>query len=82
MLARVSNIEALRRWSNWQPLFDGDEEPTLEDLIRQITTDSPSEAMKAGTAFHKAIELRTDASRNRKIRALTEEIQKSREVET
>lgn len=56
MLARVSNIEAHRRWSNWQPLFDGDEEPSLDDLIRQITTDEPSEAMKAGTAFHKAVE--------------------------
>ena len=31
-------------------------------------------------AFHKAIELRTHASRNRKIRALTEEIQSKREV--
>jgi len=60
MLARVSNIEAFRRWSNWQPLFDGDEEPTLDDLIRQITVDEPSEAMKAGTAFHKAMELAQD----------------------
>lgn len=56
MLARVSSIEAYRRWSNWQPLFDGDEEPSLDDLIRQITIDDPSEAMKAGTAFHKALE--------------------------
>lgn len=56
MLARVSNIEAFRRWTNWQPLFDGDEEPSLEDLVRQITTDEPSEAMKAGTAFHKVLE--------------------------
>ncbi len=56
MLARVSNIEAYRQWKNWQPLFDGQEEPTIEDLVRFITVDEPSEAMKAGTAFHKAIE--------------------------
>lgn len=57
MLARVSNIEAWRRWKHWQPLFDGDEEPTVEDLVRQLTTDEPSERMLAGTAFHKALEL-------------------------
>lgn len=57
MLARVSNIEAYRQWWNWTPLFDGQEEPTVEDLIRFITTDEPSEAMLAGTAFHKALEL-------------------------
>lgn len=57
MLARVSNIEALRQWKNWQPLFDGQEEPTVEDLVRFITVDEPSEAMKAGTAFHAALEL-------------------------
>lgn len=60
MLARVSNIEAYRRWMNWKPLFDGQEEPTLDDLVRQITTDEPSEAMKAGTAFHAAIETAAD----------------------
>ena len=43
MLARVSNIEAYRRWQNWKPLFDGDEEPSLEDFVRSITTDEPSE---------------------------------------
>ena len=57
MLARVSQIEAWRRWKHWQPLFDGDEEPTVEDLVRQLTTDEPSEKMLAGTAFHKALEL-------------------------
>lgn len=62
MLARVSNIEAYRQWKNWQPLFDGQEEPTVEDLVRFITTDEPSEAMKAGTAFHKAMELAGDGS--------------------
>ncbi|MBZ9807649.1 hypothetical protein [Mesorhizobium sp. ESP-6-2] len=56
MLARVSNIEAYRQWKNWQPLFEGQDEPTVEDLVRFITVDEPSEAMKAGTAFHKAME--------------------------
>lgn len=50
MLARVSNIEAFRRWRL-------DEEQTVEDLVRWITTDEPSPAMRAGTAFHRAIEL-------------------------
>lgn len=49
MLARVSNIEALRRWRL-------NEEP-VEDLVRWITTDNPTPAMLAGTAFHKALEL-------------------------
>ncbi|UXN73413.1 hypothetical protein N8D56_21440 [Devosia sp. A8/3-2] len=57
MLARVSNIEAYRQWQNWKPLFDGDEEPSLDDLVRRITVDEPSEAMMAGTAFHAAMEL-------------------------
>jgi hypothetical protein len=57
MLARVSNIEAWRRWKHWQPLFDGDEEPTLEDLVRKLTTDAPTAAMMAGTAFHHALEV-------------------------
>lgn len=62
MLARVSNIEAYRQWKNWQPRFDGDEEPSVEDLVRFITADEPSEAMKAGTAFHKALEVAKDGS--------------------
>lgn len=62
MQARVSNIEALRQWKNWRPLFEGQEEPTVEDLVRLITTDEPTEAMKAGTAFHKAMELAQDGS--------------------
>jgi len=62
MLARVSNIEAFRRWTNWQPFHDNDEEPSLADLVRQITTDEPSEAMLAGTAFHKALELAENGS--------------------
>lgn len=60
MLARVSNIEALRQWKNWHPLFEGQEEPSVDDLVHRITTDEPSEAMMAGTAFHKAIELAQD----------------------
>lgn len=56
MLARVSNIEAYRNWLNWKPLFDGQEEPTIEDLVTFITTDNPTDKMKAGTAFHKAME--------------------------
>lgn len=50
MLARVSNIEAFRRWRE-------DEDQTAEDLVRFITVDQPTEAMQAGTAFHKALEL-------------------------
>lgn len=49
LVARVSNIEAFRKWREGE---DG----SLEDLVRFITTDEPTEAMKAGTAFHKAIE--------------------------
>lgn len=57
MLTRVSNIESYRRWLNWEPLFDGQEEPTVDEFIRSLTVDEPSEAMLAGTAFHAAIEL-------------------------
>lgn len=57
MLARVSNIEAYRQWKNWQPLFDGQDDPTVDDLVRFITVDEPTDAMKAGTAFHKALEM-------------------------
>lgn len=49
MLARVSNIEAWRRWRE-------DPDATPDDLIRYITVDEPSEAMLAGTAFHAAME--------------------------
>lgn len=49
MLARVSNIDAFRRWRE-------DDDQTVEDLVRFITVDEPTEAMKAGTAFHKALE--------------------------
>jgi hypothetical protein len=56
MDARVSNIEAFRRWRDWKPWGDNDEEPTIDDLVRHITLDEPSEAMKAGKALHKALE--------------------------
>lgn len=49
LVARVSNIEAFRRWRE-------DDETSIDDLIRSITTDEPSPAMMAGTAFHKAME--------------------------
>lgn len=62
MLARVSNIEAYRQWKNWRPLFEGQDEPTVDDLVRFITVDEPSEAMLAGTAFHKAMETAQDGS--------------------
>lgn len=62
MLARVSNVEAYRQWKNWTPLFEGQDEPTVEDLVKFITSDEPTEAMKAGTAFHKAMELARDGS--------------------
>jgi hypothetical protein len=55
MLARVSNIEAFRQWRER-------EDQTVEDLVRFITIDEPSEAMQAGTAFHKALETAPDGA--------------------
>jgi hypothetical protein len=55
MLARVSNIEAFRRWRE-------DDDQSVEDLVRFITTDEPTKAMQAGTAFHKALELAGEGS--------------------
>lgn len=49
MLTRVSSIESFRRWRL-------DEEQSVDDLVHWMTTDEPSEAMLAGTAFHKALE--------------------------
>lgn len=49
MLARVSNIEAFRRWR------EAEDQP-VEDLIKFITVDNPTPAMQAGTAFHEALE--------------------------
>lgn len=51
--ARVSHLESFRRWRE-------DEDQTVEDLIRFITKDEPTEAMQAGTAFHKALEFATE----------------------
>jgi hypothetical protein len=56
MLTRVSNIEVYRDWMHWAPLFDGDEEPTIEQIVGRITKDEPSEQMKAGSAFHVGME--------------------------
>jgi hypothetical protein len=53
MLMRVSNVEAFRRWRE-------NEESTVEDFVRYITVDEPSDAMKAGTAFHRCLELAQD----------------------
>lgn len=52
MLARVSNIETFRRWRL-------DEEQDTGDLIARLTDFQPTEAMLAGTALHKALELAT-----------------------
>ena len=49
MLARVSHIESFRQWRE-------DEGASVDDLVRRLTSHSPSEAMLAGTAFHAAIE--------------------------
>ena len=49
MIARVSHIEAFRRWRL-------DEAKTVDDLVRWISSDDPTERMAAGTAFHKAME--------------------------
>lgn len=53
MLARVSNVEALRQWRER-------EDSPLADLIAWLTTDKPTPAMLAGTAFHKALETAED----------------------
>lgn len=49
MLARVSNIEEWRKWRS-------DEDATPADLVARLTSFQPTEAMLAGTAFHKALE--------------------------
>lgn len=49
MLARVSELEAFRRW-------ELDEESDVEALRRYILLDEPSEAMLAGTALHDVLE--------------------------
>ncbi len=50
MLARVSSLETYRRWLE-------DDDATPEQLVARLTDFQPSEAMLAGTAFHKALEL-------------------------
>ena len=49
MLARVSHIEAFRQWRLT------DDPP--EALVERLTSFEPTEAMEAGTAFHRALEL-------------------------
>lgn len=50
MLTRVSNIETWRRWR-------ADPDATPADLVARLTGFQPTDAMLAGTAFHKALEL-------------------------
>jgi hypothetical protein len=50
MLTRVSSIETFRRWRL-------DDEATTDDLVARLTDFQPTEAMLAGTAFHRALEL-------------------------
>lgn len=49
MLARVSSIESFRRWKL-------DDDMSVDDLVARLTDFQPTEAMLAGTAFHKALE--------------------------
>lgn len=51
MQFRVSEVESFRQWLN-------DEESDIEALLARLRGEtSPSEAMQAGTAFHRALEL-------------------------
>jgi hypothetical protein len=51
MYHRVSNVEAFRQWET-------DEDAELQPLLDKLAgTFQPSDAMLAGTAFHKALEL-------------------------
>jgi hypothetical protein len=47
---RVSHVEAFRKWER-------DEDSDLADLLAQLIGGGESEAMRAGTALHKALEL-------------------------
>lgn len=49
MLARVSSLETFRRWRE-------NEDTDAQTLIDSLTLDEPTDAMKAGTAFHAALE--------------------------
>lgn len=49
MLTRVSSVETFRRWRL-------DETQDAADLVARLTDFQPTEAMLAGTAFHKALE--------------------------
>lgn len=49
MLTRVSNIETYRRWR-------ADPDAIADDLVARLRDFEPTEAMLAGTAFHKCME--------------------------
>lgn len=49
MLTRVSNIETYRRWR-------ADPDAIADDLVARLQDFEPTEAMLAGTAFHKCME--------------------------
>ena len=49
MLTRVTNIETSRRWR-------ADPDATPDDLVARLQSFEPTEAMLAGTAFHKCME--------------------------
>jgi hypothetical protein len=54
MTFRVSEVESFRQWKH-------DEEYELDTLLARLRgAQAPSEAMQAGTAFHKALELAQD----------------------
>lgn len=57
MLVRVSNIEAFRQWT----LTDDDPQA----LVDPLADFQPTEAMLAGTAFHKALEVATPGDYDR-----------------
>lgn len=54
MLFRVSEVESFRQWRD-------DEEAELSDFLARLHGEQePSDAMLAGTAFHRALELATE----------------------
>lgn len=56
MIFRVSEVESYRQWRN-------DEESALESILSRLRgLEEPSEAMLAGTAFHKALETVSDGN--------------------
>jgi hypothetical protein len=78
------NAEAYRTakqgfWDAWNPRYRAiTDRKNSGEYIREF--DLYLTGQHVARAYHKAVELRTHASRNQKIRALTEEIQRKREV--